>query len=493
VGGRRPARRVIVATTVAETGLTLDTLRYVVDCGWSRTKEAYPPWGVSGLLTRPAPQSRIQQRKGRAGRLFPGDFYPLYTENVHEALDPQQPPDIVTAGPAEVFLDLVWAQQRQKLRLRQPPEFRLEDLGLLDPPPPLAYLAAQATAAACGFLAADAPLPGEWPPPDPVDPPLPGEAPPPRGYGLTLLGRLAVRCNRAVSMEAARVLLAGYVFEAAAADLVTVVALFDTKPSSLLSAAEIMGARPGAPPAGARALRACLPPALASRHGGGGGPGPAAPPTEEEAQYLRARLLLADDYLEGLLVFDAFAAKLEGAEERLGLVAEWAEGLGLSFEALAALAQRRAEIQEGLLAAGLDPFRLDARRLSAAPLEEFTGRAARLKRCLYEGLRGRLLRWAPGGPAGPGYYTKQGQKVRPPPLLGAELLDRLRALDGDGAAPPGWRPRWLVADWVRFAPVPPRPGEKEQPLLYEIRTGRVSVLDGMVDPDPELDEPRAFA
>lgn len=490
VGGRRPSRRIIVATTVAETGLTIDTLRCVVDCGWSRTKEAYPPWGVVGLLTRPAPQSRIKQRMGRVGRLFPGDFYPLYTENVHEALDPQQAPDIITAGPAEIFLFLVWEQQRQKLRRRLEPEFRLEDLGLLDPPPPFAYLEAQAVAVACGFFAAAAPLPREWPPADPADQPaFSAQEAPPRGCGLTPLGQLAVKLGR-VSMEGARVLLAGYVYDAAAADLATLVALFDSKPTSLLSVTELLKPPEGGLPPGARALRACLPPPLVSRHGGGE---KAAPPTEEEAQYLRARLVLADDFLEGLLVFDAFAARLEGAEENLKGVADWAEGLGLNFTALVELARRREEVLTALVAAGLDPFRQDARRLAAAPLEEFTERAARLKRCLYEGLRGRLLRWEPEGSAGPGYYTKQGVRVRAPPLLSEVTLDRVRALEGESSVPAGWRPRWVVTDRVQFAPARPRPGEKEPPLLYEVRAGRVSVLDGAVDPDPDFDEPRAFS
>ena len=55
VAGRRPQRRVIVSTVVAETGLTIDTLKYVVDCGWSRTVETYQPWRATGLTTRPAP------------------------------------------------------------------------------------------------------------------------------------------------------------------------------------------------------------------------------------------------------------------------------------------------------------------------------------------------------------------------------------------------------------------------------------------------------
>ena len=63
-----------MSTVVAETGLTIDTLRYVVDCGWSRAREVYAPWGVEVTFahesTNPAwstqPESEVFQAAGRA-------------------------------------------------------------------------------------------------------------------------------------------------------------------------------------------------------------------------------------------------------------------------------------------------------------------------------------------------------------------------------------------------------------------------------------------
>jgi hypothetical protein len=487
VDGRRPARRVIVSTSVAETGLTVDTLRYVVDCGWARTQEVYPP-GVSGLTTRPAPRSRVEQRAGRAGRLFPGDFYPLYTRGVHAALDEQQPPDIYTAGPGSVYLALVREQQRQKLRRAQVPEFRVEDLGLLDPPPPEAFLAANATAVALGYISPRAPLPTRWPPAEleeaVVEAADAAAAPlaPVRGYGLTSLGHLAALFTR-TSMEGSRVLLAGLVWGVAASDLATAVAYFG---GSGVRGPWLPVRRPAGPPPllppEAAALRAALPPFLALRVGGGAG----AYPSEAEAAHYRARLLLADDFIERVLLFDAFATRLDAARGDPAGVAGWCAELGLDFAALLGAARRRDELLEEMAAAGLDPFRAPHRRLAALPLEEFTEGARAFKRCLYDGLRGQLLRWAPDHPEGASYVTAQGLRVRTPPLFTDAMASRLRALGVTQGAADELRPRWLLTDQVQLKP-------KEQQLLYTVDANLVCVLDGFVDPDPDLDAPRSFA
>lgn len=131
---RRPLRKVIVATVVAETGLTLEALKYVIDSGWHRAAEAYFPQGVEGLVTRPAPQSRIRQRKGRAGRLFPGEFHPLYPREAYEALDAEQLPDLAVQGFGGQFLPLAALTAEA-----HGGTFRVGDIDLPDPPPPTSW------------------------------------------------------------------------------------------------------------------------------------------------------------------------------------------------------------------------------------------------------------------------------------------------------------------------------------------------------------------
>jgi hypothetical protein len=478
IGGRRPARRVVVSTVVAETGLTIDTLRYVVDCGWSRAMEVYQPSGAKGLITRPAPRSRIEQRKGRVGRLFPGIFYPLYTKNVHQALEEQQLPEIVSTGAADIYLAVVREQQRQKLRMGQVPEFRVEDMALLDSPPVEALLAANGAAVILGFVSPRAPLPTRWPPaPGPAEPAVA------RGYGLTPLGHLGASFSR-TPMEGVRVLLAGYAWGMAASDLLTAVAMFGRSPTALLAARGRPQPGDTLPP-GARALRAALPPYLAARVGGG--VAGVVPPSEAEAFYYRAKLVLADDFAEAILLFDAFARQLDASEGDLGAVAAWCEEVGLDFGALVEVAERRDRVADEMIVAGLSPFRAPEARLGAQPADTFTRALIRLKRCLYDGLRHRLLERGPEGE----YVTRQGLRVRAPPLLADRVAARLRALRVTGGGE--WQPRWLLTDQVRLMPAPQRPEEAAAPLLYAAETNLVCVLDGFVDPDPDFDAPRASA
>jgi hypothetical protein len=497
VNGLRPARRIIVSTVVAETGLTIDTLRYVIDCGWHRTSETYQPWGAAGILTRPATQSRIEQRRGRAGRLFPGDFYPLYTRGVHAALEAQQLPEVISTGIAGIYLAVIREQQRQKLRTGAPPEFRVEDMALLDPPPPEAFLAANAAAVALGFVAARAPLPRRWPPAElagavaaaPVEAPLALA----RGYGLTALGHHAALFAR-TPMEGVRVLLAGYAAGAAAPDLVTAVAMIGTSLPDLLEGRGRMkrGVAPGALPPGAAALRAALPPYLALRTGGGSVAG-ALPPTEAEAYYFRARLLLADDFAEAVLMYDAFAHRIDASQCDVAAVAAWCGDVGLSFDSMLEVARRREVVIEEMIVAGLDPFRAAGRRLAALPVDEFTEGLRAVKRCLYAGLRAQLLRWTPDHPAGAAYVSPQGLRVRTPGLFTDAMASRLKALHVTRGPADELRPRWILTDQIRLMPAPQREGDASQPLLYVADTNLVSVLDGYVDPDPEFDAARTFA
>ena len=518
VNGRRPVRRVVVATTVAETGLTIDTLRYVVDCGWSRTMELYPPEGVTGLLTRPAPRSRIKQRQGRAGRLFPGDFFPLYTEKVHAALDEQQLPEILATGPAELYLTFVREQQRQKLRTGRVPEYRVEDLALLDPPPPESLLAANATAVALGFVAPRTALPRAWPPASiellgaaPADGSVVSAAA--TGYGLTPLGHLAALFAR-VPMEGARILLAGPVWDAATSDLLTAVAMFTVSLPDLLSGRgrTRKGAAPSALPPGAAALRAALPSFLVARTMGGGGGGDSGdgafggggavgggvtgitPPSESEAFYFRARLILGDDFAEAVLLYDAFAARIALTKGDLAAAAAWCEDVGLSFEAMLGVARRRDDLINDLIVAGINPFRALDRRLSVLPAAEFTAGLRAFKRCLYDGLRGRLLRYDPGtASVGPAYVSAQGLRVRTPSLFTDAMAGRLQALHVTPGPADTLRPVWILTDQLRLMPAPQRENDAAPPFLYVAETNLVSVMDGFVDPDPGFGGPRAFA
>lgn len=77
-------RKCIVATNIAETSLTVDGIKYVVDCGYCKLKVYNPRVGMDGLQVYPVSQANANQRMGRAGRTGPGMCYRLYTERQYK-------------------------------------------------------------------------------------------------------------------------------------------------------------------------------------------------------------------------------------------------------------------------------------------------------------------------------------------------------------------------------------------------------------------------
>merc|ERR1719324_2085480 len=74
-------RKVIVATNIAETSLTVDGIKFVIDTGYCKMKVFNPKMGMDSLQVTPISQANANQRKGRAGRTGPGMCWRLYTEN----------------------------------------------------------------------------------------------------------------------------------------------------------------------------------------------------------------------------------------------------------------------------------------------------------------------------------------------------------------------------------------------------------------------------
>jgi ATP-dependent helicase HrpA len=99
-------RRVIVSTSIAETGVTIGTVKYVIDSGWSRVSEFYAPYGIPALVSRPVSQSSAIQRRGRSGRKGPGVWYPMFTQKTFEAMQTVSYPDIIRGEATPALLDI---------------------------------------------------------------------------------------------------------------------------------------------------------------------------------------------------------------------------------------------------------------------------------------------------------------------------------------------------------------------------------------------------
>jgi ATP-dependent helicase HrpB len=152
-------RKVVLATSIAESSLTIEGVRVVIDSGFMRQPRFSPRSGMSRLETVRVSQASAEQRQGRAGRVAPGLCYRLWAEAAHGGLAKFTAPEIAVADLAPLALDLAaWgARDAEALPWLDPPPAAtltqarrlLHDLGALD---------ADNTITAHGRAMADLPL-----------------------------------------------------------------------------------------------------------------------------------------------------------------------------------------------------------------------------------------------------------------------------------------------------------------------------------------------
>jgi HrpA-like RNA helicase len=99
-------RKIILSTTIAETSVTLEGIRYVIDCGKHKTREFSSTTGMESLTVQDISQAQASQRAGRAGRVSAGICLRLYTEDAFESLSKVTTPEISRVNLAQVILML---------------------------------------------------------------------------------------------------------------------------------------------------------------------------------------------------------------------------------------------------------------------------------------------------------------------------------------------------------------------------------------------------
>lgn len=135
-------RKIVLATNIAETSLTIEGVRVVIDSGLTRRLQYDPATGMNRLITIPVSKASAEQRKGRAGRLGPGVCYRLYSSYSFKTMMPFAPPEILVSDLSGLALELaLWGVKDPSALcwLDTPPEASwnsalalLKDLGALD-------------------------------------------------------------------------------------------------------------------------------------------------------------------------------------------------------------------------------------------------------------------------------------------------------------------------------------------------------------------------
>src|SRR5882757_5269126 len=138
------SRKVVLATSIAETSLTIEGVRIVVDSGMARVPRYEPDIALTRLETVRASRAAVDQRRGRAGRIEPGICYRLWDEPQTASLAAYTAPEIPSADLSSLVLDLAqWGVSDPA------------SLAFLDPPPAPALKEAKSLLSELGALAAD--------------------------------------------------------------------------------------------------------------------------------------------------------------------------------------------------------------------------------------------------------------------------------------------------------------------------------------------------
>jgi ATP-dependent helicase HrpB len=136
-------RKIVLATSIAETSITIEGVRIVIDSGLARVPRFEPDVGVTRLETVRVSRAAADQRRGRAGRIEPGICHRLWDEPQTASLEPFARPEILSADLSSFTLDLAaWGSTP-------------EQLAFLDPPPRPALVEAKALLAELGAIDTD--------------------------------------------------------------------------------------------------------------------------------------------------------------------------------------------------------------------------------------------------------------------------------------------------------------------------------------------------
>ena len=453
-----PTRRLILTTVVAETGLTLNNLKYVIDSGYNRETEYNPILGINALLTKPIPQSRMKQRRGRAGRKFKGVFYPLYPQYIYDKLQVQQFPQILTADITPIILDIIFEQLRAKMSAGDhDPTFDINNIDLVDVPSPDALIAAVEKLYAIGFITLNAP---KWPGPTLADAKsiidndvsganaVSGAT----RLGFTRMGAIAaVVASPTLTPEALRMFFAAYSWGVEITDIVTIIAYCNLDPHiSLAAPADVVAGTKKAPRPTADWNKIYS-------HG-----------LIIKIEPAKMRLMVVDEFIDGIILFNAAKNNCIG-DDPLANLERWCKQCRISMEFVMGFIAERDSLLEHLLANEFNIF-TRTKKLVDVPAGEITEYVTRIKHCIYDGYRNCTLVY---DPVVNKYKSSNGVLVLPPKLLHAEPENIVAKVA------PKVKPKYILTT---------RLGTKynRENDIYDVVTGPVSVLDGFVAPDLEF-------
>jgi HrpA-like RNA helicase len=383
----KPSRRIIIATPIAETGVTIETLKYCIDTGFLTDVSFNPDFGVKTIIPKDITRGMAIQRRGRTGRKANGYWYPCFTEEIFNSLETDQFAAIlrsdITSELMGIFIketesEITENKQQGKTKkyiydnnlfltnkytdttyyqLLHTKQLNISTIDFLESPSANSLVYSTEKLYGLGFIDSQ--------------------------YNPTLLGLYANKIRK-ISMECCRMLLAGYSHGANIIDLITIISFVEVERMYIMK-------------------RGYVP---INIH----------PKFNEKEYEFYYKIIIGDEFVEYLLIWEMYSELLENmikdSKTRSGKgksfkfdmakIEEWCTGNKLIYEGILSVTTMRNELIESLIAMGLNPYwnglglekgTYNLLTMFRENLDEFVTEVKKIKLCIVDGFRFNIIIW----------------------------------------------------------------------------------------------------
>lgn len=424
--GSKPFRRVIVSTNVAETGLTLESLRYCIDTALVFTNEYNPRYDTFMFMVKPTTASMSLQRKGRVGRKFPGVFYPLFTESVFNHMIVDNTPNILVENITSHVLAMIASDPDNEID-------KLPISKLLTPPSDESLAQSLETLFVLGAIDSSG--------------------------SITKLGKM-MNCFRKLSIQSCKMILSSIAYGASMQEVITLACLLEMKKS------DIVMSGPKIKPTSTADLIIDL---YSNQND-----------NCDYANYSRfkAKLLVGCEFLELLLIYERFTFQFQQGKS-ISDIQTWCNEKGIVFRSMMKISETIEDVLwEVMNQIKINPLHFNnvgydsnlyvaLKRTNDTSQTDLVDLVCKFKSCIYEGYKMNLLTWNEQEQA---YFNRYGIKI----IVESKLVSTL-SYQAIGADFKQNRPKLLVCKNLLL--------KKGMSGSYEWTADMISIMDGFVQVD----------
>lgn len=442
-----PVRKVFIATPFAETGVTIETLKYCVDTGWVNNPEFNQDFNATVMKLCNVTNGMATQRRGRVGRKAPGIFYSCYTKKTFDSFIIDDYSNLIKEEASDLVLTFIIKETKAEIVTIDEPNdktlpgtfykkhymsdkdwygvktskpFNVAAMDMLEPPMGSGIQLSLEKLYALGFIDYK--------------------------YDATVLGVLANKISR-LNIEPLKVILSGYAYNAYILDLITIIAFTE------VGAHKFLG----------RGYKKRNPLKLPDR----------------EAVFYNS-VVIADDFVDYLFIWYEFMEQLDKISKKISLsgiekIEKWCEDNDINYRGFMVVHKVRNDLMENFIQNGFDIFRNGLKlprgtyslvNILKNNLSDGIREIVKIKKCLLEGFRFNLATWNHND----NRYILMHKRI--PVKVDNDLVKML--IDSKKIKQP--RPKIILTNGVLLK-------QNKMTGASEFHTSAISILDGFVDVD----------